>query len=352
MKPILVTAPDGYILDIHGPYFADGRNNDASALISELQRDADGLQQWLQAGDIIICDRGYRDAVPVLEEIGINCKIPASIQRGENQLTTEEANETRLITKTRWIIEARNGHIKSIFKFFNHTISINHVVHIGDFYRIAGAIINKYKETISMNNATPAVARAMRAEAEMPNLVKTRVLQNNLQQIRGRWVHLNGNHIQDFPVLDLEYLRNLTLGVYQIGLAPSYIQDNFEIEGASVFEVDERNEEPGFLRCRISSRYRNAVKHQLWIMYIPVNCDQNVEDNIPERISAYYCTCKCGSRTLGCCSHVCSVLWYLGYARHNNNNINYPSCRLLECIMDAADRPINRISISSDINFN
>lgn len=118
MKPVLVTAPDGYILDIHGPYFADSRNNDASLLRAEFERDANGLQQWLQEGDIVICDRGYRDSVPVIEELGMTCLLPAFLQPGQNQLSTEDANQSRLITKTRWIIESRNGHIKSIFKSF------------------------------------------------------------------------------------------------------------------------------------------------------------------------------------------------------------------------------------------
>ena len=34
------------------------------------------------------------------------------------------------------------------------------------------------------------------------------------------------------------------------------------------------------------------------------------------QIKAYCCSCKNGLRTVGCCEHVMSVLWYLGHARH------------------------------------
>jgi len=30
----------------------------------------------------------------------------------------------------------------------------------------------------------------------------------------------------------------------------------------------------------------------------------------------WYCRCKTGSRTVGCCSHIASVIYYLGYARY------------------------------------
>ena len=37
---------------------------------------------------------------------------------------------------------------------------------------------------------------------------------------------------------------------------------------------------------------------------------------VKESITGWFCTCKCGARTVGCCAHICSVVWFLGYARH------------------------------------
>lgn len=45
-------------------------------------------------------------------------------------------------------VESRNGHIKLIFKFFQDTILMAHLIHLGDFYCIAGAIINRYYNPI------------------------------------------------------------------------------------------------------------------------------------------------------------------------------------------------------------
>lgn len=128
MKPALLVDPDGFILAVQGPYFSDSRNNDAQMLTNEFETDVDGLRAWLQEGDILIVDRGYRDAGDYLTGLGINYRMPHCLEQRRSQFTTEEANENRLITKTRWIIESQNGHIKTIFKFFEHVIETAHVL--------------------------------------------------------------------------------------------------------------------------------------------------------------------------------------------------------------------------------
>lgn len=79
VKPVLFCAPDGYILDTHGPYFANAANNDASILNSELRLD-EHLGHWLNRGDIVILDRGYSDSGAILEARGVVVKMPHSIK--------------------------------------------------------------------------------------------------------------------------------------------------------------------------------------------------------------------------------------------------------------------------------
>lgn len=177
VKPALIVAPDGYILDIHGPYFSDARNNDAAMLEREFQNDAKALQEWLGENAIIIVDRGYRDVLPLLQNLGIETHMPPLLQEGQTQLNTEDANDSRLITKSRWIVEARNGHIKMIFKFFKGIIAYHHIIHLREYYLIAGALINRYHEHILMKDATAELARDM--------LERTRTA-NNLQNSSSR----------------------------------------------------------------------------------------------------------------------------------------------------------------------
>lgn len=69
----------------------------------------------------------------------------------------------------------------------------------------------------------------------------------------------------DFPILDLDYLKDLTVGIYQINLAPSYVQDKLLRDNDEEFQIDQHINEPDFLRIRLYSRFRNATRHQIFI---------------------------------------------------------------------------------------
>ncbi|CAG7818156.1 unnamed protein product, partial [Allacma fusca] len=175
VKIIVLVSPSGRILDVHGPYFSDSINNDAACLIDELENDRENLKNWLQAGDVVVVDTGYRDSLEYLEEMGIIPKMPAYKQRGQKQLTEEEANLTRLVTKVRWVVEARNGHIKNIFPFFRDVLPVMHVKNIRSFFRIACALINAFMCEIESEDATPELAQWMLEHVYDSNIVKAKV---------------------------------------------------------------------------------------------------------------------------------------------------------------------------------
>ena len=57
-----------------------------------------------------------------------------------------------------------------------------------------------------------------------PNVVQARVGVDNLRLRNGQWRRLNDYDSTDFAILNLDYLKGLTVGIYQITLASSYIQ--------------------------------------------------------------------------------------------------------------------------------
>lgn len=351
LKPVMLVAPDGYILDIQGPYYSDSKNNDAALLRNEFERDAERLRHWLQSGDIVIVDRGYRDVQGLLNRLGIHYKMPALVKKGQKQLSCEEANESRLVTKLRWVVEARNGHIKSLCKFLANVISITHLPNLGGIFRIVGAIINRYHPMLNMEGADEQLAQSLLERVGEANVVQAKVEAEKLHTTNAqRWMPLRAELLNDFPILSLDYLRDLTIGVYQVELAPSYVQDKMRREESEEFQVEllrtaDRTPEPGFLRVRLYSRFRNATRYQLWIAYKPSNEEDEEENDEGENdeveqdlIFGYYCTCLSGARTLGPCAHITSVCWFLGYARHQNN-VKYPQTVLTSVILDAANRP-------------
>ena len=350
VKPSIIVGPNGYILDIQGPYFSNAANNDARIVLNEFHRDVDGMQNWFDRQDIFILDRGYRDAIPHLQRMGVFTIMPPLLENAA-QFETADANRARLITKTRWIIEARNGHLKSLFKFFANLISTSHVSNLNDFLRIAGAIINKYHGPILMADADEHMAEQMLLQAQERNAVQDRVNNENLRNRRAHWVTLNDAHIPLFPQLTMQYLKELTFGTYQLHLAPSYIQDTLLRNDEDIYDDEEQmidldlnTNEPGFFRARIFSRFSNAKSHQVWIHYNEEYVENNGHGNDePEPIIGYYCTCKVGTRTLGTCAHVACIIWYLGYARHTEN-VRYPSLQILRNILNS-ELDLNNIEI-------
>lgn len=78
----------------------------------------------------------------------------------------------------------------------------------------------------------------------------------------------------------------------------------------------------------------------LFIAYKVDNEDDLKYDN--DAILGYNRTCQSGVRTLGTCVHVGSVLWYLRYAR-DEQNIKNPDESLLNATLDAANQGIQNI---------
>lgn len=334
LKAGLVVAPDGFIVSVHGPYFADVRNNDARILINEFNQDREQVRNWVRDNDIFVLDRGYRDAVEFLEALHLNCEMPSFLARGQRQFSTEEANQSRKVTKTRWIVESGNGHLKSIFKFFRDCIPMQHCLHLDDFLKIACALINRFHEPIHMQNCDDDLARAMLniIQNQTINQLQIRVEQERLHRRGGVgvWVNLNENN-DYFPHLPLDYIASKTFGSYQVKISAGYIQDTSAREVNNEFIFQTQLLENNLIRARVYSRFTQATKHMLFIEY---------NENIEDPITGTYCTCKSGARTLGVCAHVACVLWYLGYARHENQ-VKYPTDVLLRSVQDAANRHNN-----------
>ncbi len=64
-------------------------------------------------------DRGFRDCVSVMQALGLDVVMPPFFD-GRRQFPAGEENQSRCITKVRWVVEAANRRIKQ-FKYFANT---------------------------------------------------------------------------------------------------------------------------------------------------------------------------------------------------------------------------------------
>lgn len=130
----------------------------------------------------------------------------------------------------------------------------------------------------------------------------------------------------EFPRISLKEMRLfIGFGIYQVEQAKRYTILHMR-KNSGVFESkmcdadlvrryfyhqiqDNELKLPALVIANLSSRHRSNVKYETVVFF----------DNArvgPAAIISYCCGCLNGQRTVGCCSHVMTIIYYFGHARH------------------------------------
>ena len=350
VKPFVLCSSDGLIVDIYG--FFSATMNDASILLKIFSKNPDLIRKFdgnnqecglLREGDTLILDRGFRDAVNSLEnDYKLQVKMPHLLDKGQKQFTTEQANKSRLCTKIRWVVETTNSLLKQKFRALDSTVQNKALPHFLDDFRIAGALINKFSKRLSSDAYNQElIAHRMFGAQSRKNELQEIVADLGLHR-KSQFKDIDVSEIIDFPKLTLETLSaEITFGSFQLKFGPSYINEFIKKNG--VFRLCSSkalNCSSKVVSAQVHSRHSSMKKYRVYIQYQPQNSIK--ENNSAETIVGWYCECKNGSRTLGCCCHVGSILLYLSYGRHiaqQKNPGNYLNSVLCDFDVDEeADR--------------
>lgn len=331
LKPFIIVSSDGYILDVCGPYAAT--DSDATILQRMIYDEESTFHWFFRNGDVFILDRGFRDALPDLRQFNYSAHMPETKYHGADQLTTEQANRSRLVTICRWVVEVINGRFKRDFKLFKQDYFNRALNHMFEDFKIAASLINAFQEPIHDNVHAAAFVDIINDRMNRPNHLADYVVRNNINRQRAPFESITGDQpiFDDFPNLSENDLILFGLNTYQIKLARSYYAEHLrqglynievyrdgQISGLNEY-IEERD--VWMLRVRIQSRH---VRSRIYHSYIVI--DRQKEGR--EAIAHYYCSCLSGRRTVGCCAHVMCVVWYLGWARNQTEDIRLPAAEL------------------------
>ncbi|XP_062581928.1 uncharacterized protein LOC134243712 [Saccostrea cucullata] len=300
VKPMVIVSTSGYYISVLGPYLA--RNSDATILNHIMKTNREDVLNWMEEDDIFIVDRGFRDSMEYLEELGIKACMPSFMKKGEKQLSTQDANTSRLVTKIRWVVESSNARIKR-WKFLDRILPTSQVPYIGDYIKIVCSISNKYYPPLSTGDATEDLATAskMKYLSAQVNHLKEEVESRKLDSRTAVW--RQAGEIENFPRLDEDDIRNITCGTYQLKLCKSYAEEHFH-GGADIMV---HKDDSHLVRVKIQSRHVSARSYLLWIRYNESN------------ITAWYCKCRSGARVVGVCAHVAAAIWFLALGRYKES---------------------------------
>lgn len=68
-------------------------------------------------------------------------------------------------------------------------------------------------------------------------------------------------------------------------------------------------EDKSILKCEVQSRHISRKKYRCYVKYVPNAIGRS-------GIEEYVCDCANGLRTVGCCAHVATIIYFLGHARY------------------------------------
>lgn len=282
---------------------------------------ANSLRAWLKKDDVLVVDRGFRDCIDYLEEMDIIAKMPHFLEN-QKQHSTEEANESRLVTSVRWVVEAINGLLKT-FKALDHVMPNSQIPYIGDYVRIVASICNAFRPPrVTDDPSSEVIAKRMLMLSKSTNELQSLVEKENWSRKKVIWQEMDGQQVEDFPRLTVDELKQITFGVYQLKQARSYTEEHLDEDG--LYKIFTHKEASDIVRVKIQSRHTASKEYNLWIRYHLMG------------ITSWYCQCKAGARVVGCCAHVASVLWFLSHYRHEQSTPKRFPSKFEDNLEDAA----------------
>lgn len=323
IKFMLSVTTNGLIAAAYGPF--EAHKNDAT-IMEEIMNERGTIFEQLRRGDVVVVDRGFRDIISALKCIGLIVKVPKGTKR--NKLTRADGNESRHATKTRFVVEARNSHIKNIWKYLNGTKIYQSIPNLKMDFQIGAALVNEFCLKVQSD------------EFDWNHIGDLMLSKTNQENILSNVVHripdTSFRHVTNltlYPKLTYRELKEVSLGSYQIRLAKSYCQSHLRANNNSFiikvcedvdlcnrhFEKLLNGSKPLLLCLDLLSRFQSNKFHKTYVLL-------GFEKKYTVR--GYCCSCRHGCRTVGCCSHVMLVIWFTLYIDQSTVSKLLPSSNL------------------------
>lgn len=307
---------DGRILCTLGPFKAT--DNDASITDKIFDSTTPSLKSFIPQ-DVMIVDRGFRDCVTNLMNRGFVVQMPVCSH--QSQLTTIEANKSRLVTKVRYNVERVNGVMKSVWKIFFNTIDTHYIPKIMTDFEIGAVLINRKSKTTVDDEKSIEFANEMHRRVNMNNVLSTIVKRKDFENLMKKKRYEQFIDFIICPKLQRSDLEMIAFESYQLKQSYCYISNHlyeddkdlhiYKLLDEDVYnlcgEIIQPEMEPLLLLMQLKSRFISQKVYQVLVLF-------DIKGIGHQSVLQYCCSCKVGNRTVGCCSHVMSLLFYISYS--------------------------------------
>lgn len=147
----------------------------------------------------------------------------------------------------------------------------------------------------------------MKSRKDQDNTLANEVETSRWARRKVPFANIKPEDLLDFPEMTETDLKILFTGSYQFSQAISYLAEMMDEDNNINIQYVKTN--GNILKTQVRSRHINAKTYRCFIDYRP-----NI--NGVSGISRYSCDCANGRRTVGCCSHIAAVIYYLAHARY------------------------------------
>jgi hypothetical protein len=219
-------------------------------------------------------------------------------------MSATEANMSRRVTRVRNMNERGFGRLTKCWGILRHRLPTGLMASFSDIYRLLLSIDNAFcaplwKDAVYDENDL----RRIRDRCSMTSNPICELLKSKARSFSKCGL---GLVLQWAPSdLNEENLRKWNCGPYALHLAPSYIE-NISEAGLS-FSCAVLGQQKFIKVTGFRSRFSKTKSRTVWALL-----------NSCLMATMVYCTCKCGTRTVGSCSHGIALLYYLYCERTAN----------------------------------
>ena len=228
------------------------------------------------------------------------------------QLSTAEANESQFVTKSRCPVEAVHGILGKKYRLLHVQFQNKMLRDAGTYCKIACFLNNCFGKRLNsdLDMADDIIAR-MQSMKNKDNVLAARIETENLSRRKVPFCQLTSADLLDFPELTERELVVFFTGTYQLSQATSYLAEilNTDTNTLKVQFLKTSTPANTLVKFEVQSRHINRKQYRCYMQYQP-------ENNTLDGIQGYYCECGNGLRTVGSCSHIAALIYYLSNLRY------------------------------------
>ena len=287
--------------------------------------------------DCFIADRGFQRCKQSTDYFKLHC--PVSKNSEDEQLTQEQADASRLVTRVRHTVERNFGRLKAAFRFLDSRIDYKYVVNndLHKIYRIIASISNAFFQKLAYDapNDELDLQTIQNRNINSKNQF-TQLFQND--DYNSGWKSrsfkqlCNQTLIKEFSLKDI---RQFECGVWGLELSKQYLNN------ATNFKCYVHSQLPSVIKVRgIQSKHKNQSRTVFYnfntqlqtpkylknknctiewvdLGYNGINHQNILTGNLGHCYT--YCTCIQGNRTIGSCAHVTAGLVFFAIQFTNSD---------------------------------